>query len=185
MLMSKSRIVLIIILIVLAVIGYVILYKIPPRVMLESVPTATSPAADFLAYLIKSWPTVQQSLAIRLIYQLDRQPDRQGVLTSPAWGLPTAVQFIGQGVALIRIEDDTDVHTVVLRLIGDRFTVAEIFKSTGSFTAAAWQTLVTKYGADTYTITTYATSLIRDGKVVAFDRLTLVPENVFDQNYWN
>ena len=178
--MNRSKIFLIVALVVLAI-GYVIWNgvtrpKTPPTALIV-VPTATSPAADFLAYLIKSWPTVEASLPVRPAYR--------GSATSTAWNLPTAAQFIGNGIALVRIEDDTDVHTVVLRLNGDRFAVAEIFKSVGSFAASDWQALVTKYGADTYPITTYAVELVREGRIVAFEHLTLVPENVFDQNYWN
>ena len=177
--MSKSRIILIVALLVLAV-GYVIVTQLQPPPLIipdESIPAATAPAADLLAYLVKSWPTTEASLPIRPIYR--------DLSKNKVWGLPTAAQFIGNGMVLVRIEDDTDVHTVVLRLNGDRFAVAEIFKSVGSFAASDWQALVTKYGADTYPITTYAVELVREGRIVAFEHLTLVPENVFDQNYWN
>ena len=183
--MNRSKIALIVALVVLAV-GYVIWNgvtqpKIAPLTP-EPIPTASSPAPDLLVYLIKRWPTIfEASLPIRPIYTVAARDLPKYM----AWNLPTAVQFIGNGITLVRIEDDTSVYTVVLRLNADRFTVAEIFKGVGSFSAAAWQTLVTKYGAGTYPITTYTTSLIREGRVVAFDQLTLVPENVFDTNYWN
>lgn len=178
--MTKSRIILIIVLVVLAL-GYIIWSGVsqpePSPLVTPPIPTATSPAGDLLAYLETSWPRVEVSLAMRPTYHDPAKPR--------VWGLPTVVQFIGNGVLLARIEDDNDVHVVVLRLNGDHFTVAEIIQSKGSFTTADWQTLVTKYGADTYPITTYTLDLVREGQIVSFPRLTLVPENVFDLNYFN
>ncbi len=178
--MTRSRITLIVVLVVLAI-GYVVWSGInqpePSPLVTPPTPTATSPATDLLAYLETSWPTVEASLSLRPTYH---DPAK-----SKVWVLPTAIQFIGNGVLLARIEDDNDVHIVILRLNGDHFTPAEIIQSKGGFPSIDWQALVTKYGADTYPITTYALDLVRDGQIVSFPRLTLVPENVFDLNYFN
>lgn len=178
--MTQSRIILVAGLVVLAV-GYVIWGGInqpkPSPLVALPIPTAISPASGLLAYLETSWSATEVNLPFRPTYH---DPAKAKI-----WGLPTAVQFIGNGVLLARIEDDNDVQVAILRLNGDHFTIAEIIRSTGSFIASAWQALVTKYGADTYPITTYTIDLVRDGQIVSFPRLTLVPENVFDLNYFN
>ena len=178
--MIRLRIVLIVILVILAI-GYIAWSSLnqpeSSPLITPPIPTATASAGELLAYFETSWPNVESGLSIR--------PSYHDSAKTKVWGLPTAVQFIGNGILLARVEDDNDVHVVIFRLNGDHFTVAEVIPSTGSLPSLAWQALVTKYGADTYPITTYTLDLVREGRIVSFPRLTLVPENVFDLNYFN
>ena len=128
----------------------------------------TFPENEILASLKTNWTATQTLISFR--------PSHPG---TTAWLSPDSVQFIGENNLLVRFEDGYNPGIAVLNFQGNTFKVLETFKNQAEFTLSAWQNLVTKYGASLYPVSTYTTSLVRNGQIVSYVELTKVSENVF------
>lgn len=140
----------------------------------ESEPTH----AQILELLISDWQNIQKSI------DLDPSFHNQESNQVATWRSPLAVQFIDQNKLIVRTEDDNDTHIVVFSFNNNEFTALEVFQSTGDFALTNWQNLVNEHGNTNYPVATYSAEVMRNGDLVLFDDLTLIPENVFLKNYW-
>jgi hypothetical protein len=140
--------------------------------------------SEVLANLKADWQSVQASITFRPSYH--NQTENAGKI----WRYPTAVQFIGNNNILVRFEDDNNAHAAVFNFNGKGFKLLALFRNQAEFTLSDWQEIVNKYGDShyvngdpAYTISTYATDLVRNGKIVTFPSLTSVSENIFVKAY--
>ena len=134
--------------------------------------------SKILAGLKTDWQTVQTLIPFRPTYH------NQAENAAKIWRTPFAVQFIGKNNALVRFEDDNNVHIVLVNSDDGKFNLLETFQNQGEFALSDWQNLISKHGATSYPVSTYTVDLVRNGELVSFQDLTKVPENVFLKNYW-
>lgn len=133
---------------------------------------------EILANLKTNWQAAQTSIAFRPAYHNQTEDAKK------IWRLPSAVQFIGKNSIIVRFEDDTNVHVAVLNFDGGKFNLLETLRNKNDFTFSGWQNLVNTYGSPSYTVSTYATNLVKNGQIVNFLDLTKVSENIFVKEYW-
>lgn len=131
-----------------------------------------------LELLTSDWQNIQKSIGLHPSFH-NQEADK-----SSAWRSPLAVQFIDKNKLIVRTEDDNDTHIVIFSFNNNEFAVLEVFQSTSDFTLANWQNLVNEHGNTNYSVATYSAEVMRNGDLVLFDDLTLIPENVFLKNYW-
>ena len=168
------NIVLIVLVVILAgAVGYFVLRKPTPTVQV-SMPTES----EILVSLKTNWQTVQALIPFRPVYH------NQAENEAKIWRTPTAAQFLGKNDVVVRFEDDNNVHVAVFNFDGGKFSLLETFQNQGEFASSDWQNLINKYGAASYSPSTYAKDLMRNGELVSFQDLTRVTENVFLKNYW-
>lgn len=132
-----------------------------------------------LNFIEDNWRAIQAEIPFRPNFH-NQFADEEGI-----WRGPTAIQFLKDNVAIIRFEDDNNVHLAVAEINHGSVIFKETFINRADFEFSDWQGLVEKYGHSDFEVVTYAIDLVRDREIVSFDSLTKVDENVFLRNYWN
>lgn len=140
--------------------------------------TKTPSESEIFASLKSNWQSIQTIIPFRPVYYNQKESAKK------IWRAPSSVQFIGRNNVLVRFEDDNNVHIALLNFGGSDFNLLETFKNQSEFTSSDWQRLVNKYGAASYSVSTYTTDLTRNGQIISFQDLTKVQENIFVANYW-
>ena len=133
---------------------------------------------DEMVNLQNDWQSIQTLVPFRPVYD-NKEENAKGV-----WRFPDKVQFIGNQRMFVQFGDDGNTHIVLFKFSSNKFSLEKVFKSTTTFSLSEWQDFVGQYGNKNYEITTYSTSVIRNGQNLNFyPVLTKVPENVFVKNY--
>lgn len=125
-----------------------------------------------------SWEVFEPTISLR--------PSYSDPAAEPVWRFPSAVQLIGGNRFLVRLEDDTAVHIMLVKFQDEVFTEMYIYENQPAFSIDEWSDITTQYGDPTERMETYALEVMRDGELVIFDELTQVSEseNVFlERNY--
>ncbi len=125
-----------------------------------------------------NWQNIQSSITIKPSFH------NQQANSNAIWRGPLAVQFIAENTVLVQIEDDDNSHIVIFKFVDGHFIFLEIIESQADFTLDDWQDLENKYNGGGFPIQTYTKEVVRNGEIVSFDNLTLIPENIFVRNYW-
>lgn len=121
---------------------------------------------QILNSLAKNWPEFSKNFPVR------------PVLGATEWGY-TGVQFIGHDTFFAQFEDGHVGHIALIKYDNNPLKLIELFPSKLTFFSNEYQTLINKYSTKDYKISTYTISIYRDGKIISFGKLTLVPENIF------
>jgi hypothetical protein len=98
---------------------------------------------------------------------------------SGTYNQPDRVQFISEDTLLVHYDDGLVDHISVVRYENGAFTELKKFGAASTMSIGAWQMLVKDYGDQDFSAISYATSILRNGKMVNFQTLTRVSENVF------
>ena len=174
-----SSINLIVIIVVLLVfVKYFAFIKKSPSVLpeLNSAQNQNS-ELEVIAGLKNNWRSIQTLIPLRPAYH-NQEENKKG-----QWRIPYIVQLIGKDNVMLEIEDDNNAHVIILHYAGGKFSLLEFFKNRHNFALADYQNLIDKYGDSGSSASTYTIGLVRDGKIVFFQDLTKVPENIFVKGY--
>ena len=135
--------------------------------------------------VFNGWNWLEKTIPFQPTYH-NQEENAAGV-----WRIPDAVQFISDDNFLARFGDDNNTHIAVVKVsrhgathsVGEKELI-EIIENKGVFTAEEYRNILTKYGDPEFLIDTYTTDLVRNDKIVTYEKLTEVSENVFMENYW-
>lgn len=174
---SANIILVVVIIALLAVVEYSTLAKksVPVSQELNSAQMQNS-ESTVIASLKNNWQSVQALIPFRPSYH-NQEENKKGI-----WQSPFIVQFIGKNNILLEIEDDDNPHVIILHFDGDKFNLLGFFKNQYDFALPDYKDLVNKYGDSSYNTSTYTVCIVRNGKIISFQDLTKVPENIFVKN---
>lgn len=144
----------------------------------DSNKNGSAESIDLVSLIQTQWSSTQEKFSIRPTFH-NQQLNEEGI-----WRGPTALQVIGEKNILARFEDDNNVHIVVLGFENGSFKILELFENQSDFVSSDWQRVMSEYGDSSYSVRTYTIDVVRNGEIVSFGKLTLVPENIFVRNYW-
>jgi len=141
-----------------------VLQQLTPR------PTPTTsqvPSEDTLIkQLLSSWATTQSKFS-----------SKAG--ESGTYNQPSKVQFIAKDTFLVYYDDGLVDHISILQFKNGIFVELKNVGVMSTMPLNQWQTLVKTYGDQNFSVSNYATDILRNGKQVSYTELTKVPENVF------
>lgn len=98
---------------------------------------------------------------------------------SGTYNQPDKVQFISEDTLLVHYDDGLVDHISVVRHKKGVFTELKNVGVASTLSIGTWQMLVRDYGDRDFSAISYAISIVRNGKMVNFQTLTRVSENVF------
>ncbi len=100
------------------------------------------------------------------------------------------IQFIGNDSLIVQVPYQDGVYFAVFKYGNKKFKLLDVVGSGNYLTPSVWNSLVSKYGKQDHSISTYSkTEFKKDnenptGNFVYYDTLTKVGTNVFIENYW-
>ena len=136
------------------------------------IPTPTSatsqiPSEDVLIkQLLSSWITVQSNFLLKA--------GESGI-----YNQPSKVQFIANDTFIIYYDDGLVDHISILQFKNGAFIELKNVGVMSAMPLNEWQTLVSLYGNQNFSVSNYTTSILRNGQLVNYEELTKVSENVF------
>ncbi len=119
-----------------------------------------------LAALEKDWPEFSKTFAVK------------PVLGSTQWRI-TGVQFMADDTFFVQFEDGHIGNLAILKYDQGKLVLVELFVNKLIYEDyLEYKALLDKYGDGNYEPKSFTTSILRNGEIVWFDGLTLVPVNI-------